>query len=108
MATHIQASALPATFPESEVFNLYASIHTVREVGGDFYDFFMIDENHLCFLIADATDEGAPAALYMMTSGASLIALALMTFFINARHIFMASALWSVFAKWAGAACTWS
>ena len=43
-------------------------MHPAKEVGGDFYDFFMIDENHLCVLIADVSGKGVPAALFMMTA----------------------------------------
>ncbi len=68
MATQIQSSALPSVFPDSEAFDLFASMNTAKEVGGDFYDFFMIDDNHLCFLIADVSGKGVPAALFMMTS----------------------------------------
>ena len=68
MATEIQASALPSVFPNSEAFDLYASMDTAKEVGGDFYDLFMLDNNHLCFLIGDVSGKGVPAALFMMTS----------------------------------------
>ncbi len=71
MATAIQASMLPnifPAFPEREEFDLYASMNPAKEVGGDFYDFFMIDDDHLCLLIADVSDKGVPAALFMMSS----------------------------------------
>lgn len=71
MAEKIQKDMLPSIFPtfsEKEEFDLYASMTTAREVGGDFYDFFMIDENHLCFLIADVSGKGIPAAMFMMTA----------------------------------------
>ena len=71
MAEKIQKDMLPNIFPtfsEKEEFDLYASMTTAREVGGDFYDFFMIDESHLCFLIADVSGKGIPAAMFMMTS----------------------------------------
>ena len=71
MAEKIQKDMLPNIFPtfsEKEEFDLYASMTTAREVGGDFYDFFMIDERHLCFLIADVSGKGIPAAMFMMTS----------------------------------------
>ena len=71
MATAIQASMLPnifPAFPEREEFDLYASMDPAKEVGGDFYDFFMIDDDHLCLLIADVSDKGVPAALFMMSS----------------------------------------
>lgn len=71
MAAEIQASVLPSTFPafpDREEFDLYASMVPAREVGGDFYDFFMIDDDHLGIVIADVSDKGVPAALFMMTS----------------------------------------
>ena len=49
-------------------FDLYASITTAREVGGDFYDFFMIDADHLALVIADVSGKGIPAAMFMMTA----------------------------------------
>jgi sigma-B regulation protein RsbU (phosphoserine phosphatase) len=71
VATNIQASLLPRIFPpfpEHPEFEIYASMVPAKEVGGDFYDFFFIDENNLCFLIADVSDKGVPAALYMMVA----------------------------------------
>jgi phosphoserine phosphatase RsbU/P len=71
VATQIQASLLPRIFPpfpEHPEFEIYASMVPAKEVGGDFYDFFFIDENNLCFLIADVSDKGVPAALYMMVA----------------------------------------
>ncbi len=71
VATDIQASLLPRTFPafpHRPEFEVYASMDAAKEVGGDFYDFFFIDETHLCFLIADVSDKGVPAALYMMVA----------------------------------------
>ena len=71
MATRIQASMLPnifPPFPEREDFDLYASMNPAKEVGGDFYDFGMIDDNHLFMLIADVSDKGIPAALFMMST----------------------------------------
>ena len=71
MAEKIQVDMLPKIFPtfsEREEFDLYASMDTAREVGGDFYDFFMIDENHLCLVIADVSGKGIPAAMFMMTA----------------------------------------
>jgi len=69
MATDIQASLLPRlfpAFPDRPEFDIYASMDPAKEVGGDFYDFFFIDDTHLCFLIADVSGKGVPAALYMM------------------------------------------
>ena len=70
-ATRIQLDALPTTAPEFEDFpnmNLRGSMNTAKEVGGDFFDYFPIDENRLCFLIADVSGKGTPAALFMMTA----------------------------------------
>lgn len=71
MAAQIQESMLPATFPtfpDRPEFDLHASMDPAREVGGDFYDFFLIDEDHLALLIADVSDKGVPAALLMMSA----------------------------------------
>lgn len=71
VATKIQASMLPNTFPfmpERGEFDLYASMDPAKEVGGDFYDFFMIDDNRLAMVIADVSGKGIPAALFMMAS----------------------------------------
>ena len=69
IATKIQASMLPRIFPpfpEREEFELYASMNPAKEVGGDFYDFFLVDENHLALVIADVSGKGVPAALFMV------------------------------------------
>lgn len=71
VATKIQAEMLPNTFPfmpERQEFDLYASMSPAKEVGGDFYDFFMVDDNHLALVIADVSGKGIPAALFMMAS----------------------------------------
>ncbi len=71
LATKIQANMLPDihTFmPEKKGFDLYASMTPAKEVGGDFYDFFMIDDSHLAIVIADVSDKGIPASLFMMAS----------------------------------------
>ena len=71
IASKIQADALPDAAPEFADYmdlNLRASMNTAKEVGGDFYDYFPIDENRLCFLIADVSGKGTPAALFMMTA----------------------------------------
>ncbi len=71
VATRIQADILPNKFPfmpERSEFDLYASMTPAKEVGGDFYDFFMIDDNRLALVIADVSDKGIPAALFMMSS----------------------------------------
>ena len=70
-ATRIQQSMLPhdfPPFPERKEFDIFASMTPARDVGGDFYDFFMIDDDHLCLVMADVSGKGIPAALYMMVS----------------------------------------
>ncbi len=72
LATRIQTSALPKedpAFPERKEFEIYASMSTAREVGGDLYDYFLLDEDHLCMVIGDVSGKGVPAALFMMLSG---------------------------------------
>ena len=68
-AKSIQESALPHnfTFPRND-FEIYASMDAAKEVGGDFYDFFFVDVNKLCLVIADVSGKGIPAALFMMRS----------------------------------------
>ncbi len=69
IAAHIQASMLPCifpAFPEREEFEVFASMTPAKEVGGDFYDFFMVDENHLAIVMADVSGKGVPAALFMV------------------------------------------
>ena len=71
LATKLQAAFLPGgfpAFPERSEFDIYASMHPAKEVGGDFYDFYLIDEDHLCMTIADVSGKGIPAALFMMVS----------------------------------------
>ena len=71
LATRIQEDMLPSTFPpfpDRKEFDLYASMDPAKEVGGDFYDFFLVDEDHLALLIADVSGKGVPAALFMMVS----------------------------------------
>jgi len=71
MATRIQADTLPnifPAFPERDEFNVYASMNPAKEVGGDFYDFFLIDDSHLGIVMADVSGKGVPAALFMMVS----------------------------------------
>lgn len=71
MAMTIQRGQLPSDFDTisgRKEFELYASMKPAKAVGGDFYDFFMIDDDHLALLIADVSDKGVPAALFMMTS----------------------------------------
>ena len=68
IATKIQSSVLPVNFPKTTHFDIYASMNPAKEVGGDFYDFFFIDENRFVFLIADVSGKGIPAALFMMNA----------------------------------------
>ena len=71
MATQIQKAMLPGTFPpypDRTSFDIFASMDPAREVGGDFYDFFLIDDDHLCMVMADVSGKGIPAALFMMAS----------------------------------------
>jgi len=68
IAAEIQASLLPRTFPpfpKRKEFDIFATMDPAKEVGGDFYDFFFIDENKLCFLIGDVSGKGVPASLFM-------------------------------------------
>ena len=69
LASRIQADMLPnifPPFPEREEFDIYASMDPAKEVGGDFYDFLLVDDDHLCLMIADVSGKGIPAALFMM------------------------------------------
>jgi sigma-B regulation protein RsbU (phosphoserine phosphatase) len=71
MATNIQAAMLPhifPAFPDRPDFDIYASMKPAKEVGGDFYDYFLIDQDHLCMVMADVSGKGVPAALFMMAS----------------------------------------
>ena len=71
MATEIQASQLPRLFPpfpQRTEFDIFASMTPAKEVGGDFYDFFLIDEDHIALVMADVSGKGVPAALFMMVS----------------------------------------
>jgi serine phosphatase RsbU (regulator of sigma subunit) len=77
-ARNIQASALPHNFifPNRDEFKLFASMTPAKEVGGDFYDFFLIDGNKLALVIADVSGKGIPAALFMMRSRSVIRGLA--------------------------------
>ena len=69
VATQIQADMLPRifpAFPERKEFDIYAAMTPAKEVGGDFYDFFLIDDDHLAMVIADVSGKGVPAALFMV------------------------------------------
>ena len=70
-AKAIQHSALPSVFPpypNRKEFEIQAAMYTAKEVGGDFYDFYFVDEDTLAFLVADVSGKGIPAAMFMMTS----------------------------------------
>ena len=75
-AARIQSSMLPQVFPTHAVYDLYASMAPARAVGGDFYGFIQVDPGHLCLLIADVSDKGIPAALFMMRAKTVLEELA--------------------------------
>ncbi len=69
VATHIQASMLPCifpAFPDRDEFDIYATMNPAKEVGGDFYDFFMVDDTHIAIVMADVSGKGVPAALFMV------------------------------------------
>jgi sigma-B regulation protein RsbU (phosphoserine phosphatase) len=69
VATQIQADMLPRIFPpfpEKKEFDLYATMSPAKEVGGDFYDFYLLDDDHLCMVMADVSGKGVPAALFMV------------------------------------------
>ena len=71
VAAHIQADMLPSIFPpfpDRSDFDIFASMNPAKEVGGDFYDFFLIDDDRLALVIADVAGKGVPAALFMMMS----------------------------------------
>ena len=69
IATQIQADMLPRifpAFPERHEFDLFATMDPAKEVGGDFYDFFLVDDDHICLVMADVSGKGVPAALFMV------------------------------------------
>ncbi len=69
IASNIQKSMLPCIFPpfpDREEFDIYAAMDPAKEVGGDFYDFFMVDDRHLAVVVADVSGKGVPAALFMV------------------------------------------
>ena len=71
MAAKIQTSVLPSifpAFPNRSEFNIHASMNPAKEIGGDFYDLFMIDDDDLAMVITDVSGKGIPAALFMMSS----------------------------------------
>ncbi len=91
VATQIQASMLPCifpAFPDRPEFDIYATMDPAKEVGGDFYDFFMVDERHVAIVVADVSGKGVPAALFMVI-GKTLIK----------DHTQLGSSLGQVFAE---------
>lgn len=78
-AARIQQKMLPQEFPpfpDRKEFSIYGEMHTAKQVGGDFYDFFMLDEHRLGFIIADVSGKGVPASIYMAVSRTMLKAIA--------------------------------
>ena len=79
VAKAIQSSALPTVFPpfpEHKEFELYANMNAAKEVGGDFYDFYMLNNDTLGFLIADVSGKSIPGAMFMMTAKTVIKSLA--------------------------------
>ena len=82
VATSIQAGMLPnifPAFPERKEFDIFASMNPAKEVGGDFYDFYLIDKTHLAITIADVSGKGVPAALFMVVAKTILKNCVMMT-----------------------------
>ena len=75
IASIIQGAVLPKEFPDSAFGEIYGLMDSAKKVGGDFYDFFNIDENHLAFVIGDASGKGIPSSLYMMKAQSLIRAL---------------------------------
>ena len=78
-AKNIQHAVLPTVFPAFPAlttFDVYATMDTAKEVGGDFYDFYMVSSSQLAFLIADVSGKGIPAAMFMMTAKTTIKNLA--------------------------------
>ncbi len=81
LATQIQAAMLPhivPAFPDRTDFDIIGSMDPAKEVGGDFYDYFLIDDDHLGMVIADVSGKGVPAALFMMASKIILQSVAML------------------------------
>lgn len=79
LAKAIQHSALPSVFPpypNRNEFEIFASMYTAKEVGGDFYDFYFVDDNKLAFIVADVSGKGIPAAMFMMLAKTTIKNLA--------------------------------
>lgn len=70
VATKIQADMLPTDFPKRDDIEIYAAMTPAKEVGGDFYDFFFIDEDHIALVMADVAGKGVPAALFCVVAKA--------------------------------------
>jgi sigma-B regulation protein RsbU (phosphoserine phosphatase) len=72
LAAHMQARMVPHNFPPFEghayLFDIYGEMHPAKEVGGDFYDYFYIDDDHFAFVIADVSGKGIPSALFMIVT----------------------------------------
>lgn len=88
VAKKIQEGSLPSVFPpfpERHEFDLYASVEPAKEVGGDFYDFYLLDEDHLALVMADVSGKSVPAALFMMASRNMLKNYTMMDFESPAR-----------------------
>ncbi len=81
LATQIQAAMLPhivPAFPDRTDFDIFGSMDPAREVGGDFYDYYLVDDDHLCMVMADVSGKGVPAALFMMASKIILQSVAML------------------------------
>ena len=81
LATRIQAAMMPHIFPPfpgRPEIDIYASMDPAKEVGGDFYDFFLVDDDHLCMVMADVSGKGVPSALFMMASKIILQSVAML------------------------------
>lgn len=81
LATQIQAAMLPhivPAFPDRTDFDVIGSMDPAKEVGGDFFDYFLVDDDHLCMVIADVSGKGVPAALFMMASKIILQSMAML------------------------------
>ena len=81
LATQIQAAMLPhivPAFPDRKDFDIIGSMDPAKEVGGDFYDYFLVDDDHLGIVMADVSGKGVPAALFMMASKIILQSVAML------------------------------
>lgn len=98
LAALIQKTSLPSVFPpfpERHDFGLFASMEPAREVGGDFYDFFFVSKNKLAIIVADVSDKGIPAALFMMRTKAAIKDLAMEGLAVNEVMEHTNSDLWA-------------